>query len=112
LRTRERRWHQSHPEYLKDYYQKREQRVRDTQLRTRYGISSKQKMEMYRKQSGLCAICGSDLISWQKAHVDHDHKRNKTRELLCRRCNPLLHAFENDAYFEAAISYLLKHLLS
>jgi hypothetical protein len=51
-----------------------------------------------------CTICGSasDLV------VDHDHKRNKIRGMLCNRCNQGLGQFKDDPMIlEMARIYLL-----
>lgn len=39
-----------------------------------------------------CTICGSD----DALVVDHDHKRNKIRGMLCNRCNQGLGQFKDD----------------
>ena len=51
-----------------------------------------------------CTICGSnsDLV------VDHDHKTNKIRGMLCNRCNQGLGQFKDDPMLlEMARIYLL-----
>lgn len=51
-----------------------------------------------------CTICGSDDI----LVVDHDHKRNKIRGMLCNRCNQGLGQFKDDPMLlEMARIYLL-----
>jgi hypothetical protein len=41
--------------------------------------------EMFKKQGGVCAICGrsSDKV----LHIDHNHVTGKVRGLLCSNCN-------------------------
>ena len=66
---------------------------------------------MLESQNGICAICGN-LETIQKSHlsVDHDHKTNKVRGLLCRECNRALGGFkDNRILLQSAINYLLKH---
>lgn len=51
-----------------------------------------------------CTICGDegDLV------VDHDHKKNKIRGILCNRCNKGLGLFrDNPDFLEYARIYLL-----
>lgn len=51
-----------------------------------------------------CIICGSDA----NLVVDHDHKRNKIRGMLCNRCNQGLGQFKDDPnLLEFARIYLL-----
>lgn len=75
----------------------------DRRLRSAYGISSKFRMFMSRKQSGLCAICSYD----GKLVVDHDHTLGTVRGLLCNRCNLALGSFDdNIEKVRAAYKYL------
>lgn len=51
-----------------------------------------------------CTICGSD----SDLVVDHDHKKNKIRGMLCNRCNQGLGQFRDDPdLLEFARIYLL-----
>ena len=64
---------------------------------------------MFKEQKGRCAICErhqNDLT--RTLCVDHDHKINKVRELLCNECNVALAAFENFDN-KPFIEYLNKH---
>lgn len=42
--------------------------------------------DLLHRQGGICAICGSPPGSKRLA-IDHDHKTDKVRGLLCFRCN-------------------------
>lgn len=67
----------------------------DAHLRQTYGITRKQFLEMLEKQEGKCAICFSPSARWKKQfHVDHCHKTEVVRGLLCNRCNPMLGWYE------------------
>lgn len=54
-----------------------------------------------------CTICGETGVM----HVDHDHKRNIIRGLLCNRCNLGLGHFKDDPQLlEFARLYILTSL--
>lgn len=38
--------------------------------------------------------------------VDHCHKTKKVRGLLCRKCNTMLHVFDNYKLYKKAVAYL------
>ena len=56
-----------------------------------YGLSKDEYDEMLRDQNGKCAICGLPQLEskWQFC-VDHCHKTDKVRGLLCFNCNTML----------------------
>lgn len=60
-----------------------------------------------------CAICGraARQVSKKKGlHIDHDHRRNTFRGVLCGPCNRGLGHFEdNPKRLQRAAAYLLKH---
>lgn len=59
----------------------------------KYGLTPELYDKMYENQGGKCAICGnSELI----LAVDHDHKIDKVRKLLCNNCNAGLGSFKED----------------
>ena len=63
---------------------------------------------MFEKQNNKCAICGQEFSDSNKAFVDHCHKTNRIRGLLCTKCNSLLGmANDNIEILQNAIKYLL-----
>ncbi len=72
--------------------------------------------EMFESQHGLCAIChlperriGRDGKLKQLC-VDHDHKTDFLRQLLCADCNIALGLMQDDVLrMNSAVAYLLKH---
>lgn len=72
-----------------------------------YGIDSLQYDALLKLQGGKCAICRARPRSKRLA-VDHDHKTNEVRGLLCSRCNhDLLGAgWDSIAVLSAAVAYL------
>lgn len=51
-------------------------------MKFKYGIS----VEDYRALGDKCMICGSQ-VSGQNKHLDHDHKDDHVRGILCGGCN-------------------------
>ena len=46
-------------------------------------------IELFERQDGKCAICGTDKpdLKGKNFRVDHDHETGKVRGLLCHNCN-------------------------
>jgi hypothetical protein len=69
-------------------------------------------LAMEEEQGGKCAICGREesLIRCNQLatlSLDHCHKTNVVRGLLCRRCNTGIANFDEDVdRMRAAIAYL------
>lgn len=88
------------------------QQRRDYKLQYDYGITLNEYDIMLEKQNGVCAICGCEETNngrWKtgpiRLSVDHNHKTNKVRGLLCNNCNTALGGFRVD---ELNINLLLK----
>jgi predicted RNA-binding Zn-ribbon protein involved in translation (DUF1610 family) len=59
-------------------------------------------------KSDVCPICGREMIG-RKAHIDHDHKTNKFRGVICRNCNLALGLMEDNIdYLKKMVEYLSK----
>ena len=59
------------------------------------------------KQDYVCAICGNINSNGRRLSVDHDHKTEKVRGLLCLKCNSLLGFVKDDIkILKQAIKYL------
>ena len=73
-----------------------------------YGLSLEQHNELYEKQRGCCAICGTHASELKRSlFVDHDHSTGKVRGLLCNGCNSALGYFRDcPENLHAAIAYL------
>jgi hypothetical protein len=84
--------------------------MKDTHLRSRYGITEARYNEMNEEQQGLCAICHKPNLHGAKTkelYVDHCHDTKKVRGLLCNHCNRALGLFgDNITSLERAILYL------
>jgi hypothetical protein len=62
----------------------------------KYGITPEDWDYLWELQDGQCATCRIDLTV-VKVCVDHDHKTNEVRGLLCNECNHGLGKFKDDA---------------
>ncbi len=73
----------------------------------KYGVTKEFLIKLYEKQQGKCAICNEIPQSERGLHVDHCHKTNKVRGLLCHGCNTGIGALkENVNVLLQAINYL------
>ena len=77
-------------------------------LKYEYGITLDQYNEMFKEQEGKCAICQRHQNKLTRTLcVDHDHKTNKVRALLCLTCNTDVSVVENR--LEEMTNYLNKY---
>ena len=77
-------------------------------LKYEYGITLDQYNKMFETQEGKCAICQRHQNELTRTLcVDHDHKTNKVRALLCVTCNTDVSVVENR--LEEMTKYLNKH---
>ena len=66
---------------------------------------SDENLKRLKKQIISCQICGKkeDLV------VDHNHKTNVVRGILCNHCNRGIgHFLDNESFLELAIKYLIR----
>ena len=104
--------------YGKKYREKNRERVlaykkewnKKRLVQLRYGISPEEVAAMLKEQDNKCKIC---LIKFNKAiwkykvNIDHCHKTNKVRGLLCNLCNRGLGFFKDSKEnLTNAINYL------
>lgn len=90
------------------------EKMRESKLKDRYGITIAEYNEMLVSQDMGCAICGS-LTPKRKGSehlvVDHCHDSGEVRGLLCYKCNVGLGSFEDDlTLLIKAAGYLEKNL--
>jgi hypothetical protein len=101
IREQDRAWEKENPE-----------KVKCKSLRKHFGITLEQYTAILIGQGGGCAICGTTEPGGQSKgyfHVDHDHKTDRVRGLLCLRCNLGLGSFKDEPErLEAAARYLRK----
>jgi recombination endonuclease VII len=81
-------------------------RIADYSRRVKYGMAPGEFKSLLAAQEHKCASCG-DPINETNAHVDHDHKTNLFRGILCRHCNWGLGHFKDSCErLQKAINYL------
>ena len=84
------------------------ERRKNVILKNVYGITLDQYNEMFKAQEGKCAICQRHQNELTRTLcVDHDHKTNKVRALLCVTCNTDVSVVENR--LEEMTNYLNKY---
>lgn len=94
--------HAEHYANNKEHYEKRH---RKNHLKKKYDITIEFFNKLLLNQNGKCAICSIDFKK-MKPCVDHCHKTNKVRGLLCRPCNLSLSVVENKDFVLNANKYL------
>lgn len=123
----EKNWYQKYPEkiknsnkkYHKNWYEKNKmkkkeyclswrkanpEKVLSCHLKYKFNITKDQYDLMLKEQQGKCKICGKVMI---EILVDHCHKTNKIRGLLCRKCNSILgYATDDISILKSALRYL------
>jgi hypothetical protein len=74
-------------------------------LKSSKGLTREQYDQLLKEQKNVCAICNSKLS--KRLSVDHCHKTNLVRGLLCGKCNFGLGYFNDDPeLLKKAIFYL------
>jgi hypothetical protein len=92
-----------HKRWLDKNHDERIIHARRWHLKNKFGITLEDYDKLLAKQNSKCAICG--LVNGVKPdsrgrvtqllHIDHCHKTNKVRGLLCRQCNVGLGSFRD-----------------
>lgn len=81
-------------------------------IRYKFGISVEQYKAMLSTQDGVCLICKQPPSGrFKRLAVDHCHKTNKIRGLLCVKCNRVIGYLRDDPVVaDAAAAYLRSSL--
>lgn len=108
-------WHRKnrdkHLAYMRQRRATHAQSIKDSKLKSAFGITSATYNAMLLQQGGCCAICGKDSRANRKRlAVDHCHKTSRIRGLLCSPCNQALGIFKDSTQLlTSAIHYLKTH---
>lgn len=111
INSRQNTYYKDHKEERKIYYNSRKEYFKaynkSTQkkrhLKHNYNISLEQYNELLINANFQCEICGSK----EKLCVDHNHKTNRVRGILCLNCNFMIGISKDDIeLLEKGIQYL------
>ena len=103
-------WRKANPEKVAAQNQRARETQRAWRFRTEYKINLEKYNEMFQDQKGLCGICKRPQSDFQyRFAVDHDHKTQKIRGLLCMRCNTHLAFVEDSILFLSTKEYLRRY---
>jgi hypothetical protein len=83
------RWRENNPEKVKEISQNYLAQDKNLKLIKAYGISLVDYNNMLIAQNGVCYVC-SNPPNKKALFVDHCHRTNKVRALLCTKCNTAL----------------------
>lgn len=91
----------------KIYREKTKDKAKNRALLRKYNITLQQFNNMVKLQDNKCNICKNQL---EIKHIDHCHKTNKIRGILCPNCNTGIGQLkENEEILLNAIEYIRKH---
>lgn len=116
IKERRKEYYQQNKEVIKErvsnYRKENPYKIREAQLKCKFGIDLDEYTDLLIKQDNKCAICKSDdtgRIDHKYFHVDHDHKTGNVRGLLCSKCNSAIGLLNDDVgILKNAINYLNK----
>ena len=86
--------------------------IRFYHINRRYSITEKEYREILKSQNGTCALCSSSVSTRfsRSKHlvVDHCHKTNIVRGILCSSCNLILGVIEKkgESFLSKTQAYL------
>lgn len=110
-------YRQKHKDHLNNYkknWRKRfPEKAKAAKLRQIYGITLAEYKILLETHNNRCAICDSPHADWGRNSlvVDHCHKTNKVRGLLCHPCNNMLGmAKDNPDTMRKGAAYVESHL--
>lgn len=77
----------------------------------KFNISKEEYDLILKSQNNCCAICNKNRELFKRDFaIDHCHKSNKIRGLLCTRCNIGIGMLQEDlSIMDSAIKYILKY---
>lgn len=93
--------------WLHDNRERTHKNHRRSILKQKYNLTEAAYLLLLESQSNNCAICGLKFSDRDTPYIDHCHKTNIVRGILCRKCNTGLGHFNDDLnLLNSAILYL------
>ena len=97
----------------KDKYRQKHRLLCSTRVKkhklAKYNLTLQDYDQVRKKQKNKCAICGGVNGRERRLCIDHNHKTNQLRGLLCDKCNVGLGCFNDDLFLlNKALQYLQK----
>lgn len=94
--------------WAREYYNKRSKLdKKGLNSKRNYGVTKEKLQLMIEKSSNKCEICKIIFEDTSKINIDHCHKTNSVRGILCSKCNYGIGNFnDNIRILNSAINYL------
>lgn len=90
--------------------EKNKKAERSARYKQKYGITLEEYEVLLAQQNNKCFICGIEHSNNKPLYVDHCHKTETVRKLLCQHCNSGLGMFrDNPELLIKAADYIRKH---
>jgi hypothetical protein len=104
LHKEHKRWVENNPVKVREYRDKDPWTL--VKRCSRRNITPEQLIYTYEKQEGCCAICKKEIEIINSA-IDHNHKTEEFRGILCKQCNRGLGMFlDSPLILRNALEYL------
>jgi len=105
-------YHKSKKVWISRNYHHHYNRTKWRNLKTKYGLNPEDFLGMLIDQDGRCSLCrgqfSDDRVWWPR--VDHNHRTEAVRDLLCDLCNRGLGFFgDRPDLLRAAADYIERH---
>ena len=73
--------------WQKNYHKRHPKKAIQYLRRRKFGLEPQDYDNLLKKQNGVCTICGKTNKNKRPLAVDHNHKTEQIRGLLCDKCN-------------------------
>lgn len=117
IATKKSEWYINNKDKRREYIENNKEKFKEKRSKywkkvkyEKYDITEEDYQKMFEAQNGECMICGTHQDKFNYSlHIDHNHKTNKVRGLLCFKCNNGIGFFNDDVeLLGKVIEYLNK----